>query len=182
MPDVDATPPSDANANADADAEREAAGRFVERFAGVLTDSGVPRMPSRVFAALLATDDARMTAAELAATLQVSPAAISGAVRYLTQVGLIERLREPGARRDQYHVYEDVWAQSIAGRDQLLARWQRVLGDGVDVLGAGSPAGVRLADMVDYFAFLRERLPVLAREWQAQRDAAQQAQASADEM
>lgn len=174
MPDVDATPP--------ADPDHEAARRFVERFAGVLADSGIPRMPSRVFAALLATDDARMTAAELAAVLRVSPAAISGAVRYLTQVGLVERIREPGARRDHYHVYEDVWAQSIAGRDQLLARWQQVLGDGVDALGLDSPAGGRLADMVDYFAFLRERLPALAREWQAQRDAARPQASSTEEM
>ena len=42
---------------------------FVERFASVLTESGFPRMPARVFAALLATDSGRLTAAELAAML-----------------------------------------------------------------------------------------------------------------
>ena len=34
------------------------AARFVERFASVLVESGVPRMPARVFAALLATTPA----------------------------------------------------------------------------------------------------------------------------
>ncbi|HEY7015122.1 MAG TPA: hypothetical protein VH480_20330, partial [Streptosporangiaceae bacterium] len=48
--------------------------RFVERFAAVLTEAGIPRMPARVFAALLATDSGRLTAAELAAQLQASPA------------------------------------------------------------------------------------------------------------
>ena len=57
-------------------------------------------MPARVFAALLATDSGRLTAAELAELLQISPAAVSGAVRYLTQVGMVHREREPGSRRD----------------------------------------------------------------------------------
>ena len=43
----------------------------------------MPRLASRVFARLLADDDGRMTAAELTESLDVSPAAISGAVRYL---------------------------------------------------------------------------------------------------
>ena len=41
------------------------------------------RMPARAFAAILAADDGRRTAAELAELLEVSPAAVSGAVRYL---------------------------------------------------------------------------------------------------
>ncbi len=47
--------------------------RFIERFAGVLVEGGVPRMPARVFGALLCSDSGRMTAAELAEALQVSP-------------------------------------------------------------------------------------------------------------
>ena len=72
--------------------------RFIERFAAVLEESGVPRMPARVFVALLAEDSGSLTAAQLAQRLQVSPAAISGAVRYLTQVSLVGREREPGSR------------------------------------------------------------------------------------
>ncbi|MFD1046977.1 CoA-transferase, partial [Kibdelosporangium lantanae] len=40
--------------------------------------------------------------------LQVSPAAISGAVRYLTTVNMISREREPGSRRDSYALNPDV--------------------------------------------------------------------------
>jgi len=52
----------------------EAVSRFIERFAAVLTEAGIPRMPARIFAALLASDSGRLTAAELAAQLQASPA------------------------------------------------------------------------------------------------------------
>src|SRR5712692_10484631 len=76
--------------------DEQAVGQFIERFAALLNDSGIPRMPARIFAALLATDDSRLTADEIAGLLRVSPAAVSGGVRYLIQVGLVSREAEPG--------------------------------------------------------------------------------------
>jgi DNA-binding transcriptional regulator GbsR (MarR family) len=87
----------------------EAVSRFIERFASVLTESGVPRMPARVFIALLSSDSGRLTAAELAERVQASPAAIAGAVRYLLQVHLAIREREPGTRRDVFRLLDDSW-------------------------------------------------------------------------
>jgi len=147
----------------------ETVSRFVEHFASVLADGGVPRMPARVFAALLASDTGRLTAGELADALQVSPAAISGAVRYLTQVSLIGREREPGSRRDVYRIHDDLWYEAIVDRQPLLSRWERALGEGVDALGADTPAGRRLAGSVEFFAFLQREMPALLARWREQR-------------
>jgi DNA-binding transcriptional regulator GbsR (MarR family) len=152
-----------------ADRDDGAVARFIENFATVLTESGLPRMPARVFVGLLATDSGRLTAAELAALLQVSPAAVSGAVRYLTQVGMIGRARDPGTRRDQYLVYDDVWYEAILHRDQLLARWERCVGEGVEVLGAGTPAGHRMAETKAFFEFLAVEMPPMLKRWREYR-------------
>ena len=45
--------------------DEQAVRPFIERFASVLVEAGVPPMPARVFAALLVTDSGRLTAAEL---------------------------------------------------------------------------------------------------------------------
>ena len=73
---------------------------YVERFSSVLVAAGIPAMPARVFVALMVTDSGRLTAAELAGMLRVSPAAVSGAVRYLIQLGLVHKERVPGSRRE----------------------------------------------------------------------------------
>jgi DNA-binding transcriptional regulator GbsR (MarR family) len=138
---------------------------FIERFAAALAEAGFPRMPARVFARLLATDSGRLTAAELAALLQVSPAAISGAVRYLAQVNLASREREPGSRRDYYRVHDDVWYEAIARRDQVLARWERSLREGIEVLGRDTAAGARMAETLAFFEFLQKELPPLLQRW-----------------
>jgi DNA-binding transcriptional ArsR family regulator len=150
--------------------EQQALRDFIERFAGVMTAGGVPRMASRVFTALLATDSGRLTAAELADRLEVSPAAVSGAVRYLTQVHLVVRERDPGSRRDRYRVLDDVWQEALISRDGTLARWEGSLAEGVDLLGEDSPAGARLNSSRALFAFLRRELPQLIERWYQERD------------
>ena len=141
--------------------EPEEVGRFVERFAAVLADGGMPRMPARVFARILVEDSGQLTAAEIAERLGVSPAAVSGAVRYLVRVGMVERTREPGSRRDHYRVHDNVWDELYGQQAALLRRWIDVAGEGIELLGSDRPAGRRLAATRDFFAFMHEELPGL---------------------
>ena len=150
--------------------DQQAVVRFIERFASAFAESGMPRMPSRVFVALLADDHGTLTAAELADLLQVSPAAISGAVRYLTQVNLVSRERETGSRRDVFRVYDDIWYEAIFRRDQMMARWEGPLKEGISVLGDATPAGRRIAETLAFFEFVHREIPGMLERWRAHRD------------
>lgn len=148
-----------------ADSESEETARFVERFALFLVESGVPRMPARVFGSLLVAEDGSRTAGELAEQLRVSPAAISGAVRYLIQVQLVVRARHPGERRDHYEVTDDPWYEAFAHRDKQLEQWADIMGDGAEIVGPDSKAGRRLVQSRNFFDFLRSELPGLMARW-----------------
>ncbi|MDT7551523.1 MAG: hypothetical protein QOI16_59 [Pseudonocardiales bacterium] len=143
--------------------------RFVERFAAALTDAGMPRMPSRVFAALLATDSGTLTAAELADQLVGSAGAVSGAVRYLIQTHLVDREHVPGSRKDHYRVRDDVWHAATISRDESMRRLSVALADGVAALGVETPAGARLAETREFFAFLQAEMPALVQRWEQTR-------------
>jgi predicted transcriptional regulator len=145
--------------------ENHRSAHFVERFALLLDEAGMPRMPARVFAAILAEDAGRLTARELAERLGVSPAAVSGAVRYLAQAGMVSRGREPGARVDDYRIHDDVWYETYAHRGEMLRRWEQEMADGAAALGPDTPAGRRLDETREFFAFLREELPALMQRW-----------------
>jgi DNA-binding transcriptional regulator GbsR (MarR family) len=148
---------------------REARSGFVERFASVLAESGFPRMPARVFAAVLASDSGRMTAAELTAALQVSPAAISGAMRYLVQVNLASRETAPGSRREHYRVHSEVWYEAIARKDRVLDRIETSLREGVGIVGRGTAAGARIAETLEFFEFMQRELPAMLERWRARK-------------
>ncbi|SDJ65331.1 MarR family protein [Actinopolyspora mzabensis] len=148
--------------------EREVA-RFVERFALNLTEAGFPRMAARVFARMLVDDDGSCTAAELANSLQVSAAAVSGAVRYLIRVGLLSREREPGKRHDHYRVRDDMWYEAFAQRDDQFLEWEETLRMGTDTLGSHTGAGARLDETRRFFEFLRAELPRIMTKWRQQK-------------
>lgn len=139
--------------------------RFIERFSSVLSEAGFPRMPARVFVALLTSDSGLLTASQLADLLHASPAAVSGGVRYLLQVGLASSEREPGSRRRRYRMPDNVWHEITAIRDRMFGRWAVVLQDGIEVVGPDSPAGARLASTVRYFEFLQAEMPMLLARW-----------------
>ncbi|MFJ5225586.1 GbsR/MarR family transcriptional regulator [Streptomyces sp. NPDC088400] len=150
-------------------ADTEAVARFVERFASEMTGAGMQRAAARVFAALLASDDASLTSAELSERLSISPAAVSGAIRYLTTVGMVSRERDPGSRRDRYRLRNELWYATLAQRDSLLTRWEDALREGVDSLGRDSPAGARIAETLAFFEFMQEELGDLLDRWREHR-------------
>ncbi|GHH59409.1 GbsR/MarR family transcriptional regulator [Lentzea cavernae] len=150
--------------------DTQAVSQFVERFGGILADTGVPRMPARILAALLTTDSGRLTAAEIAELLQISPAAVSGAVRYLTTVQIVSREREPGSRRDVFRMRDNVWYETTFRKDQMLGMIDEVLGEGVSALGSDSAAGARLDETREFFRFVHGELGTLLDRWRVHRE------------
>jgi DNA-binding transcriptional ArsR family regulator len=131
-----------------------AVGAFVERFAALMTETGVPRMPARVLTCLLVTDAGALTAAELVQRLAVSPASVSKAIAYLEGLGLVRRARDPRSRRDRYLVDDDAWwrAWTVNARANLL--WAQAAEQGADILGPATPAGTRVRALGEFFSRL----------------------------
>jgi DNA-binding transcriptional regulator GbsR (MarR family) len=148
-----------------------AVARFVEHAAAVLADMGVARMPARVLMLLMATEEPGLTAADLAAGLQVSPAAVSNAVRYLMHVGLAEREAVPGARRDLYRLPDDAWYTASGAKQPAYRKLADVASQGVQATGGlDTHAGTRLRDMQSFFDYLDTELPGVVERWHQLRD------------
>lgn len=141
----------------------------VEQLGAALSDAGLPSLPSRVFSALLVDDDGRMTSAELTEVLGVSPAAISGAVKYLGHLQMVRREREHGSRREVYVVDDDAWHGALMRRDQLYAPILRALQAGMDELGADAPAYHRLMLTAEFLRFVDTEMAQLTDRWAAHR-------------
>lgn len=142
------------------------AAAFVERLAADLAEAGTQRMAARVFACLMVSEEPALTAADLAERLGVSPAAISGAVRYLSLTNLIIRERQPGSRRERYRLHQHVWYEAMTGRDGVLRRLLNTLRSGLDVVDPGGAAHRRITESVEFMSFLDEEIAAMLRRWQ----------------
>ncbi|MDX3777620.1 GbsR/MarR family transcriptional regulator [Streptomyces europaeiscabiei] len=149
--------------------DAESVSRFVEHFAAQLVEAGMQRMPARVFAALLSSDTGALTSVELGEQLRISPAAVSGAVRYLAQVRMVSREREPGSRRERYRVHSDQWYEALTNREAIIKQ-EVSLREGVASLGADTPAGRRLSETLAFFEFIETEVVAMMGRWRVHRD------------
>lgn len=148
---------------------------FIERLAMVLITMGFPPMPARVWVATLLAEDDTVTAGEIGDRLGVSPAAVSGAVQYLLQVGLITRVPVPGSRRQHFHAAADEWAHAFLSKQRGLGQFSELAATGVDLLGADTVAGGRMAELREFFDFIEVEMSQMLERWLVSRDSAKAA-------
>ena len=136
-----------------------------EELALVLSNHGLQRMTARVLSTLLFTEQPTMTMGELGDRLQASAGAISGAVKMLTSVGLVERVPAPASRRDHYRVRDDAWAVLYTSQNEVIGAMQAAADAGIAATGQDSLARQRLTEMRDFYNFLLGEIPALLERW-----------------
>jgi DNA-binding transcriptional ArsR family regulator len=141
----------------------EAVREYEETFTTLLMQSGLPAMMARVLTCLYTTDAGSLTAAELVQRLRVSAASISKAISFLEGQGLVRRERAEG-RRERYVVDDDVWYQSMIATARSNAQLAEGARQGVEVLGPGSPAAVRLGRIARFVGVVGESIARAAEE------------------
>ncbi|GAA2783712.1 GbsR/MarR family transcriptional regulator [Nonomuraea dietziae] len=143
----------------------EAVHELEEQFTAMMVGTGLPRMTARVLTCLYVTDGGSLTAAELVQRLQVSPASISKAVGELEQQELIRRERDPRRRRDRYVIDADAWLRGWMASARQNAMLADIARQGAQVLGATTPAGVRMQDIGHFFEHVGQAMIQAAEEW-----------------
>lgn len=130
---------------------------FEERLTELSVATGCPRMVARILSCLYTTDSGGLTSAELVRRLQVSPAAISTAVRWAERQGLI--VRERGARgRQRYTIDGKGGYRSLLvsiDSNLLLAAMSH---EGAGILGPDTPAGARLDKLGTFLKLISQDL------------------------
>lgn len=141
---------------------------FVENYSLLLSERGVPRMAARVSTVMMVAEEDSLTAADLAERLGVSPAAVSGALKYLLHVGLFTRESIPNSRRDRYRFGDDNWYSASVLKTKFMHQaadeMAKILGP---VGGPDTNAGRRVAEMCDFYHFVAGELDYLYERWQA---------------
>lgn len=142
----------------------------VEELARTFSDWGFPPMAARVLMTVMMAEEDSLTAAELAERLAVSPAAVSGAVRYLDQLGMLDRVPVPGSRRDRYRLPEDSWYHSTMIKGTIYRTLARQAADTLPAVGgADTAAGTRMAEMRDFMEFVDAEVGQLVDRWRSRR-------------
>lgn len=143
--------------------------QFVEHMAAAFEQLGFPRMPARVLFTMMVADEPGLTAAELAHRLDVSPAAISGALKTLGLYGMLVREPVIGSRRDRYRLPDHAWYTASFQKGNAYRQLAKLADDGLGELEAGTAAAERATEMRDFFLFLANEIEGLMHRWEKYR-------------
>ncbi|WP_229904545.1 GbsR/MarR family transcriptional regulator [Lentzea cavernae] len=143
---------------------REAA----EHLALTLVGAGMQRMGARALAAFLFAEKDTLTAGDLADELGVSAGSVSGAVKMVAQMGLIERIHVAGSRREHFRMRANAWTTLYSRQHSVVDDVLRAVEKGVDAVGPGR-AHDRLEYMRDFYTFLLNEAPMLVERFERQR-------------
>ncbi|WP_414715120.1 GbsR/MarR family transcriptional regulator, partial [Stackebrandtia sp.] len=119
---------------------------FKTHYTTLMTDSGMPPIMSKVLISLLTSETGSHTSAELVELLHVSPASISKSVRYLEQLGLLRRQREPHQRRERYIMDDEGWIGAWLHALQVHKQLSDAAQLGAEAYGPHTTVGKRLQE------------------------------------
>ncbi|HEY1316687.1 MAG TPA: hypothetical protein VGF10_05685 [Gaiella sp.] len=130
-----------------------------------------PPMVGRVIGYLAVCDPPNPTIGELAEALLASRSAITGAVKVLETIQVVQRSRVAGERMDRVRI--DLTTQQSMGMDvSEYVEMRELAREGLAVLGdAPVERRAALLEMSAFADFLVEQMPKLREEWEARRRA-----------
>lgn len=137
---------------------------YGDQLAGLLEEAGFPRMPARVLMTFVTSESGDLTADQIAQTLGISPAAVSGAIQYLRSTQLVRVGSLPATRRRIYTL-NPAWYTVTLSRATMYGEIQELVREIPAELGPDTAAGKRVAEMADFYAYLARRFPEILEEW-----------------
>jgi DNA-binding transcriptional regulator GbsR (MarR family) len=115
---------------------------------------------------LLIADPPEQSAEQLAESLHASRGAISQNTRVLVQMGLVQRVRKPGERRDYFRIRPGAWEQSTRERRHETRKYTQLFQRGLALTEGGSPESQRaLKESIEFMTFLDQEVDALFERW-----------------
>jgi DNA-binding transcriptional regulator GbsR (MarR family) len=143
---------------------------FVEDMGGMVLVHGTPRALMRVLGWMVVCEPADQTAADVQNELKLSAGSVSTSLRYLGEIGLVERVNRPGDRRIFYRLNTDGWELVLQQRFRAFNEIRQVADKAVTA--AAGQANDRLYEMRETWAFLEAKSAEILVASRARRDRA----------
>ncbi len=140
--------------------ERDELG-FVEEMGALFERIGNGRMAGRVWGYLLIVDAEQVSAADLAGALDASPSAISTATRVLITLGLVDRIRLSGERRDHFTIHHGAILSLVRRRVDALNAARDMAQRALVRFGDREIARPHLQELYDVYSWFAAEYPVL---------------------
>lgn len=135
--------------------------QFIEEMGELFERSGSPRMAGRVWGYLLIAEAERLSAAQLGEALDASGSSISSATRLLIELGMLDRIRVPGERRDYFTIHHGAVLNLVRRPFEAIARARELAARALGTFADREEALPHLVELHDVYAWFDREFPAL---------------------
>jgi DNA-binding transcriptional regulator GbsR (MarR family) len=135
--------------------------RFTEEMGAVFDRSGWSRMAGRVWGYLLIVDAEQLSATELVDALDASLSSVSSATRELMGLGMLDRIRQPGERRDYFTIHHGSMLNLVRRRFEMVEVLEDLAERGRESFGDRPIAQPHLEELNQVYAWFAQELPLV---------------------
>jgi DNA-binding transcriptional regulator GbsR (MarR family) len=139
-----------------------AQGEYIERIGRWWEKGTGSRTSGRILGWLMICDPPYQSSSQLSETLQVSAGSVSTQIRFMENLGIVERITFAGDRVSYFQLKPNVWTEIMWSELDQLKEWQEMAKLGAAVRPAERPERV---DNIGFIAdFLLRRWPSLMKD------------------
>ena len=135
--------------------------KFVEEMGALFERLGNGRMTGRVWGYLLIVDAEQVSAADLKEALDASASAISTATRVLISLGLVDRIRLAGERRDHFTIHHGAILSLVRRRIDALNAARDMAERALARFGDREIARPHLQELYDVYSWFAAEYPIM---------------------
>lgn len=147
--------------------------QFIEEMGELFVRSGSPRMAGRVWGYLLIAESHLLSAGELADALDASGSSISSATRLLISLGMLDRIRVPGERRDYFTIHHGAVLNLVRRPFEALTRARDLAARAVVTFADREEALPHLRELHDVYGWFENEFSALVERFSDERGAAE---------
>ncbi|MBN2723122.1 MAG: hypothetical protein JXR95_03515 [Deltaproteobacteria bacterium] len=112
---------------------REKHEKFMEDFALIFEEYGIPRMAGRIYACLLTSDPPYLTAKELTSQTGGSKGSINTITRNMLAIGVLEKVAVPGSRSSYFTIADPCLIGVLKRKIEHIRKMRNLLEQGIEL-------------------------------------------------
>lgn len=142
--------------------------KYIEDFGLFFEQMGLNRTAGRIFGWLLICDPPEQTLDDLTEALQMAKSTISTSARFLTEVGIIERVSKPGIRKDFYRISPTFWENALNASIEQFRGFKHFAEVGLRLIDEETSEHQRrtLTHMHSLYSFMMREFPAMLERWE----------------
>jgi DNA-binding transcriptional regulator GbsR (MarR family) len=138
---------------------------YIEEFGLLFDQMGVTRMAGRVFGYLIVSDEEAVSFNQIKDALQASKGSISGTLKQLRQMGMIEALSLPGDRKTYFRISNIQIGDILKSRIKQFTQFAEILERGIELKAKEDKTHHWLSEASTFYNWAGDQIEEIIDQW-----------------